>query len=184
MIEVSDKVDAQELRYMRDEEVAKLIDVRSPAEFSEFHIEGSVNIPLEQLKEVIEALTSCSDIVLVCQTGKRAAKASRILFEKGFDAKVLQGGIESWRQLKLPVIGSQAAISVQRQVRIASGFLVLFSLLLSVAFGPWALALAGFVGCGLVYAGLSGNCGLELLLAACPWNEAKRQIPTKDHRSG
>jgi len=44
---------------------------------------------------------------------------------------------------------------------------------LGVTLSPWALVLSGFVGCGLMFAGISGWCGMAKLLGAMPWNKVK-----------
>ena len=55
-------------------------------------------------------------------------------------------------------------------MQIAAGSLVLLGLILSASLAPAWIALSWFVGAGLVFAGLSGSCGLAKLLALMPWN--------------
>jgi hypothetical protein len=54
-------------------------------------------------------------------------------------------------------------------VRIAAGSLVVLGVGLSVV-SPWFVLLAGFVGAGLVFAGITNTCGMGMLLAKMPWN--------------
>jgi hypothetical protein len=70
-------------------------------------------------------------------------------------------------------------MSLERQVRIAAGALVATGAALA-AFGPdpmWrqiGVGLAGFIGCGLVFAGVTDTCGMAMLIAKMPWNQACR----------
>ena len=57
-----------------------------------------------------------------------------------------------------------------RQVQIAAGGMVLLGVLFGAAVSPWFYLLSGFVGAGLVFAGVSGTCGLAALLRVMPWN--------------
>jgi rhodanese-related sulfurtransferase len=163
------------LSLLRKETDIILVDVRSPEEFAESHIPGSVNIPLQYIDDCGAALSSISDLVLVCRSGKRALQARDLLYKHGFESKVLEGGIKNWRNNSLPVNGSQAQLPIEQQVRVATGLLVLASLSLSLWLGPWWLLLAAFVGAGLTFAGVTGNCGLAILLSKCPWNSKSLQ---------
>ena len=65
-----------------------IIDVRSPQEFANGHLEGAYNIPLDQLPltiHSIEGLTKSSEILLYCQSGMRSAAACSILSQMGFE---------------------------------------------------------------------------------------------------
>ena len=65
-----------------------IIDVRSPQEFANGHLEGAHNIPLDQLPQTInsiEGLTKSSEILLYCQSGMRSAVACSILSQMGFE---------------------------------------------------------------------------------------------------
>jgi rhodanese-related sulfurtransferase len=84
---------------------------------------------------------------------------------------VLEGGLEAWKKAGLPtLVDVNRPIEVMRQVQIAAGSLVLLGVLLAATTSSWFLLLAGLVGAGLVFAGLSGWCGMALLLARAPWN--------------
>jgi hypothetical protein len=62
-------------------------------------------------------------------------------------------------------------ISLERQVRIAAGTLVATGTLLGAFVSPWWLILPGFVGGGLIFAGVTDFCGMAMLLARMPWNK-------------
>jgi rhodanese-related sulfurtransferase len=84
----------------------------------------------------------------------------------------VEGGTLAWEQAGLPVVRGKEAISLERQVRIAAGSLVLLGTALGAFVHPAFLGLAAFVGAGLVFAGVTDSCGLGMLLARMPWNQA------------
>lgn len=145
----------------------RLVDVRTPAEHGEVHIEGSVLMPLDRLDPArIEG-----PVVLVCRSGKRAEEARRKLAAAGCaDLAVLEGGVTAWEQAGLPVKRGEAAMSLERQVRIAAGLLVLTGVALGFLVHPAFFGLSAFVGAGLTFAGLTDWCGMAMLLAKMPWN--------------
>lgn len=73
-----------------------LLDVRSGAEFSQGHIAGAVNIPLEELRIRMAELPAERDIRLVCGVGQRAYYATRTLLQHGFRVRVLSGGMQTY----------------------------------------------------------------------------------------
>ncbi|MEV7009399.1 rhodanese-like domain-containing protein [Streptosporangium sp. NPDC051022] len=149
-----------------------LLDVRTPAEFETAHIDGAVNLPLDRLDERMSLLAEDASvaIVIVCQSGGRARTAQAKLTSAGLRrAAVLDGGMNSWIASAAPVVRGRRRWSLERQVRLAAGLLVLVSVVASLWL-PWALLLTGFVGAGLTYAGLSDNCMMGMLLARLPYN--------------
>ena len=70
----------------------------------------------------------------------------------------------------LPVVRGKKAISLERQVRIAAGSLVLVGAIGSLWFSP-LIWLSAFIGAGLVFAGVTDTCGMGLILARMPWNQ-------------
>lgn len=160
---------------------AVLLDVRTPAEYEEMHIDGSVLHPLTELdpKEVKSLLGNASECVVVCASGQRATRAAeRLQKELGDTVKlaVLDGGVKAWDAAGMPLIRGKGVISLERQVRIAAGSFVLAGVLLGFFVNPAWFALSGFVGAGLVFAGVTDTCGMGLLLARMPWNN-HRPLP-------
>jgi len=154
-----------------------LIDVRTPAEFREIHASNAVNIPLDQLAaEKIKDLVNgngADPVYLICQSGNRSSKACQKLIDAGFANVVsVEGGTKAWEAEGLPVNRGKKAISLERQVRIAAGFLVLTGALLGMFVNPWFSGLSAFVGAGLMFAGITDTCGMAMLLAKMPWNRA------------
>jgi len=148
-----------------------VIDVREPMEFASGHIAGSLNVPLARLRQ---ADLPAGPLVLVCQSGNRSAKGVQTLLDRGYAHPIsdLEGGLSSWQQAGLPVHKLRnAPLPLMRQVQIAAGSLVLLGLILSNVVAPAWILLTWFVGAGLVFAGVSGFCGMARLLALMPWNK-------------
>lgn len=80
MLGISDPVDFNQLIA----EGAKIIDVRSPGEYGYGHIQGSINIPLNELESKIKKLKKDQTIITCCASGVRSASAKSILESKGF----------------------------------------------------------------------------------------------------
>lgn len=163
------KIEAIELKEEIERGPVRLIDVRTPAEFEALHIAGSELMPLDRLDpDRIKG----DDAVIICRSGKRAAEAHRKLAESGCETlRVLEGGVLAWEQAGLPVVHGRAALSLERQVRIAAGLLVFVGVTLGWWLHPGFLGLAAFVGAGLTFAGLTDWCGMAMLLAKAPWNQ-------------
>lgn len=83
-----------------------ILDVRTPDEFSAGHIEGAVNVPLDQLEARLEDLGAMDQpIVVYCERGGRAAKAESVLASAGFSSVLhLEGDMSGWRAEGRPVV--------------------------------------------------------------------------------
>lgn len=151
---------------------AVLLDVRTPSEFSARRAIGARNIPLDELDTFASSYPKNTPIFLLCEKGGRATLAATKLRGHGFeDVHVVNGGTESWALSGLPTEGTgRKAMSIERQVRIGSGSLVLAGIILGFLLNPALFALSAFVGAGLVFAGITDWCGMGLLLARAPWN--------------
>ena len=161
-------LDPQSVREAHAAGKVRLIDVRTPAEHGEVHIEGSSLMPLDRL----EPSKVSGPCVLVCRSGKRAEQARQKLAAAGCEnLSVLEGGVMAWEQAGLPVKRGKAVLSLERQVRIAAGLLVLTGTVLGTWVHPAFYGLAAFVGAGLTFAGLTDWCGMAMLLAKMPWNQ-------------
>jgi Rhodanese-related sulfurtransferase len=152
-----------------------LIDVRTPIEFQEVHVEFARNIPLNRL-ETDAVLSKQADperpIYFICRSGSRGRQACERLKTLGVTNAVnVDGGTLAWEQAGFPVIRGKKAISLERQVRIAAGTLILTSITLAILIHPYWIGLAAFVGAGLIFAGVTDYCGMGLLLARMPWNQ-------------
>jgi len=153
-------------------EKALLLDVRTPAEFAEAHIAGSVLHPLSDLDAAaVEKLAAGKErCIVVCRSGNRARQAAEKLAGTVANLAVLEGGVGSWEAAGLPLVRGRKTISLDRQVRIAAGSLVVGGVLLGAFVAPWGYALSAFIGAGLIFSGVTDTCGLGMVLAKMPWN--------------
>ena len=165
--------EAQEL--LKNNQCHWLIDVRSPAEFKASHIEGAKNIPLDHLDDMVTEIVKDKNatLYLMCSCGNRSGKACAEMEHLGYQNAIsIEGGMIDLKKLGVKVVEEQhKMMSIERQVRIVAGSLVLLGLLLGVFLNPAWLLLSGFVGSGLVFAGITDTCGMGLLLAKMPWNQ-------------
>ncbi len=153
-----------------------LLDVRTPAEFAQLHAAGATNLPLADLQAESPLPETDGSLVLLCQSGARARAAAQLLASRGErrDLLILQGGTPAWQEAGLPVIhGKTQGWSLERQVRLVVGCLVLLSVLLNRMGLESAIYLAAFVSVGLIVASLTNTCAMGLLLAQMPWNRRK-----------
>jgi len=171
----------------RKDDKLTLIDVRTPAEFGEVHVDFAHNIPLDRLNaHAVTSLAGAGPFYFVCKSGTRSQKACEKLLAAGIkDVVSVEGGTVACEAAGVPVIRGRKVMSLERQVRIAAGALVAIGAALA-GFGPEApvnwqaigAGLAGFVGCGLVFAGITDTCGMAMLIARMPWNQACRTATT------
>jgi rhodanese-related sulfurtransferase len=153
-----------------------ILDVRTPAEYESTHIPGAVLAPLDTLNaaDFLKARTDQSKpIYVVCQSGGRARKAIEKFRSAGFqDCILLEGGTQAWTEAGLPVIrGSRQTLSLMRQVQITIGIVSGAGAVLALTVHRGFAVLPLLTGGGLLVAGLTGTCGLALLLAKMPWNK-------------
>jgi rhodanese-related sulfurtransferase len=157
-------------------EPLELIDVRTPVEFRELHVSFAHNVPLDRLDPAAvmneRERSSSEPLYVICQKGSRGAKACELFAKAGFDNVVnVEGGTETCEKSGLPLVRGKKAISLERQVRIAAGSLVLTGAALAWFVHPAFVGLSAFVGAGLVFAGITDTCGMGMLLARMPWNQ-------------
>jgi rhodanese-related sulfurtransferase len=162
---------AQIAQMLADGAPVQMVDVRSPAEFEESHIPYAINIPMEEMRSRVGDLRPDEPVVLICHSGGRAAMCQVQLDLHRPDVSVLKGGTQAWQADGRPVIGkANKNLSIMRQVQIVAGTLILLGVLLSLLVHPGWLGLSAFVGAGLLFAGISGFCGMAIILAKMPWN--------------
>jgi rhodanese-related sulfurtransferase len=149
----------------------QLVDVRSAAEFAAGHVPGAVNIPMEEIESRLDDLERGRPIVLICQSGKRARIAAGLLEPCQLETVVLEGGTKAWMDAGFAVVASvKTRWSLERQVRLGAGLLMLTGVVLALAVQPYLVLLCGFVGLGLTFAGLTDICPMAALLSKMPWN--------------
>ena len=153
---------------------AVLIDVRDADEHAREHIPGARHHALSRID--LEAPVRAGDDILVfhCRSGARTSGNAGRLAAAAQDcqAYILEGGLDAWKKAGLPVrLDRKQPIEIMRQVQIVAGMLILLGVLLGAFVAPGFYALSAFVGAGLLFAGLSGFCGMARLLAGMPWNK-------------
>jgi len=144
---------------------SQIVDVRTASEFASGHIPCAVNIPMDQFEARRKDLRLEDGIVLACAAGKRAEIVAGWLPDSA-NVKVLDGGTEAWIKQGLEVVTSaRTRWSLERQVRLGAGLLVLAGTTLAVTGVSWGIWLAMFVGAGLTFAGATDICMMGILLA-------------------
>lgn len=149
---------------------AILVDIREPVEHARESIPGAALVPLSGFTP--NALAGDRAVIFHCQSGKRTADNAAQLSRCGApQVYLLEGGLNGWKAAGHPTkVDRSKPIEMQRQVQIGAGALVLIGLILAALVSPWFVALSAFVGAGLVFAGVSGWCGMAKVLAVMPWN--------------
>jgi rhodanese-related sulfurtransferase len=157
---------------------AQLLDVRTPGEFAAAHVPGAKMIPLDGLNpEAFQRQRGSEEIpvFVLCQSGGRARKAIEKLERAGVQGCVLvEGGTQGWIDAGLPTERAPStALPLMRQVQITVGLISATGAALALTANPLFAIIPLVMGCGLLFAGLTGMCGLASLLAKMPWNRAQ-----------
>lgn len=166
-------VNAAELRgLIASPNPPRVLDVRTPGEFESSHIAGSYNVPLDLLREHRDEIRSHLDdqVVLVCQSGQRAAQAEDALRTAGLgNVHVLDGGIGAWESQGFAVNRGARRWDLQRQVRFVAGTIVALSILASILI-PGLKWVAFVMGAGLSITAVTNTCLMGMMLAKLPYN--------------
>ena len=150
-----------------------LIDVRTPAEYGSIHADGSINHPMESFDMERVPFAKEEEIHVICQSGGRSMKVCQKLEGGGFTNVVnVEGGTSAWQSAGLPVVEGKKMMSLERQVRIAAGSLVVIGTIVGQFVHPGGFGLSAFVGAGLVFAGVTDTCGMGMMIAKMPWNRS------------
>jgi rhodanese-related sulfurtransferase len=155
----------------------RVVDVRTPGEFETAHIAGSVNVPLAVLDKHAGAITGQlgrdDEIVLVCRSGQRSAKAQELLRNAGLtNGRALENGLTGWEGGGFAVAGGTQRCELERQVRLVAASIVLSSVVASVAI-PQLKWVAAAIGGGLTFAAVSNTCAMATALSKLPYNRGK-----------
>lgn len=169
-------IDAPTLKKLLDRQAVTLIDVREPGEYAGEHIPGATLVSLSSFNPGKIPQDDPTKVVLYCRTGNRSTMAAQKLLDAGFPSVThLKSGMSAWKEAGYPTqINRNAPISLMRQVQIVAGSLVFLGTVLGAFVSPGFLILSGFVGAGLMFAGITDTCMLGMLLAKLPYNQQKR----------
>jgi rhodanese-related sulfurtransferase len=159
----------------------ELIDVRTPVEYREIHAEPARLVPLDSLdpEAIMRARNGSNDepLYTICRSGGRGQQAAEKFHAAGYTNVVnVEGGTLAWEHAGLPVVRGKKTMSLERQVRIAAGSLVVLGTVLGAFVHLGFLVLTAFVGAGLIFAGVTDTCGMGMLLARMPWNQAGETV--------
>ncbi|EPW3924406.1 rhodanese family protein [Enterobacter sichuanensis] len=153
-------------------EGAKLIDIRDADEYAREHIPVARSVPLDTLPAGLKAGAG-DTVIFHCQSGARTSGNADRLARAASPAQalVIEGGIQGWKQAGLQTVEDRSQpLPLMRQVQIAAGLLILCGVVLGYSVSGGFFLLSGFVGAGLLFAGVTGFCGMARLLRVMPWN--------------
>lgn len=171
-------IDVKKLNELHQKgEKPEVIDVRTPAEFREVHITFAKNMPLESLdpKGLAAQRNGAGNqpLYVVCRSGNRSKMACEKLCSAGVQVINVEGGTMAWAGAGYAVNRGKKAVSLERQVRIVAGTLVLTGVILGTWVTPYLYGLSAFVGAGLIFAGVTDTCPMAMMIAKMPWNQVK-----------
>ena len=181
------KINAKDLSQV-DPNQGIILDVRTKMEHTERHIDfGHAHVPLDELWPtdfmMRHGLDKDSDVYILCRSGKRAMQAAEKFVAEGYrNVKVIDGGIVACEDCGHDIKGHGARnsgdivkvrgpISLERQVRIGAGLFAASGAALGLFINPAFTLIPLFVGCGLIFAGVTDRCGMALVLTKAPWNK-------------
>lgn len=171
-------ITVSELVKQHDQSDIELLDVRTSVEFRAVHATPATNQPLDKLDPhaLMKSRNGSAEapLYVICKGGTRGAKACQKFIDAGYANVVnVEGGTEAWVAARLSVIRGKKAMSLERQVRIAAGLIVLVGALLGLFVHPYFGGISAFVGAGLVFAGITNTCAMGMLIAKMPWNDCR-----------
>ncbi|MDP1615501.1 MAG: rhodanese-like domain-containing protein [Methylococcales bacterium] len=169
-------IDPQTAKAWLSKQEAILIDVREPGEYAAMHIEGAILLPLNTLNHTKLPALNGKKLIIHCHLGRRGESACEklLLGNPELDVYNLEGGLSAWDKAGFAVERSEKCfLSIDRQVQMTIGSFVLLGVILGHWVYPGFLLLAAFFGAGLLFAGITGSCGLAILMSKMPWNQKR-----------
>ena len=171
---VIQSIDAKTAKKWLDKNEAIIIDVREPEEYATSHISGATLLPLATIDKDKLPETDKKKIIIHCQLGKRGGMACEklLLSDPNLEIYNLEGGIIAWQKAGFKVERwTEDMVSVERQIPIIAGSVVLFGVVTGYLISSIFLLLAAAAGGALLYSGLEGTSRLENILKKMPWNQ-------------
>lgn len=158
-----------------------VIDVRTPAEYASGHLPGALNVPLDRIRRALPDIRHAAergDVLVVCASGARSESACKLLAEQGIATATLVGGTGAWaaegHDLHTPAAcEARSGWSMERQVRLTAGSLVLLGLALGLLVHPALLLISAAIAGGLVFSALTNTCGMAVVLGKLPHNRPR-----------
>jgi len=167
-------IDAKTLKQWLLNKEAILIDVREPTEHATRKISEASLCPLGDIDKKNPEFPKNKKIVMHCKSGRRGTLACQKLLEiyPKLDIYNLQGGIDAWELAGFSTqISKSRILPLDQQVQLTIGIFLIVSSFLAYYLNPLFNLLTVFFAGGLIFAGLSGSCGMAKLLARMPWNQ-------------
>lgn len=152
---------------------AVLVDVRGADEYAREHIAVAQHVPMELLSSQGMPSNDANALIFHCRSGNRTLINAQALSNCATcEVYILDGGLDAWKKAGLPVLkDAKQPLELQRQVQIGAGSMIVLGVVLGSTVAPAWYALSGFVGAGLIMAGVTGFCGLARVLMKMPWNK-------------
>ena len=152
---------------------AVLVDIRDSDEYAREHIAVAKHMPMELLNSQGVPSNEANAVIFHCRSGNRTVMNAQALNDCATcEVYILEGGLDGWKEAGFPVIkDTKQPLELQRQVQIGAGSMILLGVILGTTVAPAWYALSGFVGAGLIMAGVTGFCGLARMLLVMPWNK-------------
>ncbi len=164
------EISAVQLKELLDKNNVLLIDIRGPHEYKTQHIDNAIRLSPSEI-DYNKIFSDNKTVVLYCQFGGESRMIAEQLVRKNPSAEVyvLDHGIEGWIQAGL-LTKKGAHMPVIQQFYLGAGLIILTGLLLALFVNPWFYIIPAFIGFSLIFAGMSGFCGLQHALHKMPWN--------------
>jgi rhodanese-related sulfurtransferase len=152
----------------------RLIDIRTADEYARESVRGADNLSVDSLFKA--KFDSNDKVIFYCQSGNRTRQAEGIFNSLGLDnVYILDGGLNAWKKSsQQTVVNKKAPLPLMRQVQIIVGFMVVLGVILGLTISPYLSLISAFFGGGLLFAGLSGFCGLANALMFLPYNKTSK----------
>lgn len=167
-------INTDEFKRLCDQQIVVVIDVRETDEYRYEHIPNTINMPLSTFSPNDAAQAARNSMLIIhCQSGIRTRNNQTLFAQIPVnDVLILEGGLNSWKQQRCVLVkNKKASLPIMRQVQIIVGSLILFGMVLSLTVSPWFLIIPTFLGGGLIFAGVTGFCGLATILDRLPYNQ-------------
>ena len=134
--ELEEEIDATEVIPINIKEVFEIIieekdylilDVRTPEEYAEGHLEGAKLIPVSELEDKLNEIPKDKPVVVYCRSGRRSATAADILVENGFSQVYDMGGIIDWQEKGYPIIVEKKTVKEFNTITVDEAYKIFIS---------------------------------------------------------
>ncbi len=162
----------EDAQKMANEKKGAFIDVRTVGEALAEHLPDSLFLPFDLVnKQRLQGMgVGEKTPILVCRSGSRAKQAAEELARQLDDVAVLDGGIDRWKEKGMSLITGTKTIPLDRQVLVSAGSMIFLFMILGMLVSPLFFIVSLFMSGGMVFAGLTGACGMARILVMMPWN--------------